>query len=58
MSAARIITIIGIAIIFFYALIQILNFYGIGSNTYRYYLVFYASIVLSILILPNSDPTL
>ena len=58
MSAARIITIIGMAIIFFYALIQLLNFYGVDYNAYWNYLVFYASIVLSILVLPNSEPTL
>jgi len=58
MSAARSITIIGMAVIFFYALIKILNFYGVDSNVYSAYLFFYGSLVLSMFILPNSDPTI
>jgi len=58
MSAGANITIIGMSIIFFYALIKILNFYGIGSNVYGVYLFFYASIILSMFVLPNSEPTL
>lgn len=58
MSAGKVITLIGFTIIFFYALIQIFNFYGIGANVYGAYLFFYATIALSILILPNSEPTL
>jgi uncharacterized membrane protein len=58
MSAARIITIIGLTIIFFYTIIQILKFYGVSSSVYGTYLLFYATMILSILILPNSDPVL
>jgi hypothetical protein len=58
MSAGKVITLIGFTIIFFYALIQIFNFYGIGANVYCAYLFFYVTIALSILILPNSEPTL
>jgi len=58
MSAARSITIVGMSVIFFYALIKILNFYGVDSNVYSAYLFFYASLVLSMFILPNSDPTI
>jgi hypothetical protein len=58
MTAARIITIIGLSIIFFYTIIQILNFYGVGSNVYGTYLLFYASMILTMLVLPNSDPVM
>jgi len=58
MSAGANITIIGMSIIFFYALIKILNFYGIGSNVYGVYLFFYASIILSMFVLPNSESTI
>jgi hypothetical protein len=58
MSAARIITIIGLTIIFFYTIIQILKFYGVSASVYGTYLLFYATMILSILILPNSNPTL
>jgi hypothetical protein len=54
----KVITIIGFSFIFFYAIIQILKFYGVGVSSYGPYLLFYASIVLSILILPNSEPVL
>jgi hypothetical protein len=50
------ITLIGISIIFFYSLVQILKFYGIGEDVYGVYLLFYIFIVASILILPNDYP--
>jgi len=58
MSVGKTITILGLTILFFYAIIQILNFYGVGANVYGTYLLFYATLVLSLLILPNSEPTL
>lgn len=56
MSSSVIITIIGISVVFFYAIIKILNFYGFSYDVYGTYIVFYALMILSILILPNSDP--
>jgi hypothetical protein len=50
------ITLLGITLIFFYSLIQILKFYGLGEEVYGYYLIFYAFIILSIVILPNDYP--
>jgi hypothetical protein len=57
MSAGANITIIGMSIIFFYALVKVLKFYGVDSNDYGFYLFFYASIILSIFVLPNSEPS-
>ena len=56
MSTSTIITIIGLSVIFFYTIIKILSFYGIDSSVYGTYLMFYATIVLSIIVLPNSAP--
>lgn len=54
MSTARTVTIIGFSIIFFYAIIQIFNFYNIEIRVYSTYLFFYALLMLTIIILPNS----
>ena len=51
------ITLIGISIIFFYSISQILTFYGVDQSMYGEYLLFYIFIIFSILILPNSEPT-
>jgi hypothetical protein len=51
------ITIIGVAVIFFYCLIQILKFYGIGEEVYGIYIIFYVMLLLSICILPNNYPS-
>jgi len=50
------ITLLGISLIFFYSLTQILKFYGVGEEVYGYYLIFYAFMLFSILILPNGYP--
>jgi hypothetical protein len=50
------ITLIGLSIIFFYSIIQILKFYGVGEDVYGVYILFYIFIVISILILPNNNP--
>jgi hypothetical protein len=52
----NIITLIGLSIVFFYSMIQILKFYGIGEDVYGIYLFFYVFLVISILILPNDYP--
>jgi hypothetical protein len=51
-----VITLLGLSIIFFYSLTQILNFYGIGEDVYGIYILFYIFIILCILILPNDYP--
>jgi hypothetical protein len=50
------ITLIGISIIFFYSLTQILNFYGVGEDIYGVYILFYIFIIISLLVLPNDYP--
>jgi hypothetical protein len=50
------ITLLGISLIFFYSISQILKFYGVGEEVYGYYLIFYTFMLLSILILPNDYP--
>lgn len=51
------ITLIGLSIIIFYSLTQVLKFYGIGEDIYGIYLLFYIFIILCILILPNDYPS-
>jgi hypothetical protein len=50
------ITLIGLSIIFFYSVTQILNFYGVGEDVYGVYILFYIFIIISILVLPNNYP--
>jgi len=50
------ITLIGLSIIFFYSLTQILKFYGVGEDVYGVYILFYIFIIISILVLPNNYP--
>jgi len=50
------ITLIGLSIVFFYSLTQILKFYGVGEDVYGVYILFYIFIIISILILPSDYP--
>jgi hypothetical protein len=50
------ITLIGLSIVFFYSLTQILKFYGIGEHAYGIYILFYIFIIICILVLPNDNP--
>jgi hypothetical protein len=50
------ITLIGISIIFFYSLTQILTFYGVEEDDFGMYILFYIFIIMYILILPNDYP--
>lgn len=52
------ITLIGISVLLFYSIIQILKFYGIGEETYGIYILFYIFIIVCIIILPNKTPKL
>jgi len=58
MGIGQIITIIGVSLIIYYAVTQILTFYGVDPSAYITYLIFYASMLISIIILPNSEPKL
>jgi hypothetical protein len=52
------ITLLGLSLIFYYIITQTLKFYDIGEEVYGCYFIFYAFIILSILILPNEQPTI
>ena len=58
MAFGKTITFIGVSLLVMYIIIQILTFYGVDQSAYGIYLVFFLFILLSILILPNNDPTL
>lgn len=58
MNLTNTITLLGISILFFYSIVQILNFYSIGPEVYGYYIIFYIFIIISIIVLPNKYPTL
>lgn len=50
------ITLIGVSVIVFYSITQVLTFYGVGEDQYGIYLVFYLFLILCVLILPNDYP--
>ena len=50
------ITLIGLSIVFFYSITQILKFYGVGEDIYGVYILFYIFIIISILVLHNGYP--
>ena len=54
----NIITLIGVAIIFFYSTTNILNFYGVEQETYNTYMYFYALLIMCMIVLPAKNPTL
>jgi hypothetical protein len=54
MKASSIISMLGIALLLFYGITRILEFYGIGINVYGSYVAFYIFILISILVLPNN----
>lgn len=58
MMPSNIITLLGITIIFFYCIIQILNFYGLSISYYGVYLMFFGFMVLCFILLPHNYPTL
>ena len=51
------ITILGISLLFFYSLIQILQFYGIDPSIFAIYIIFYVFLIISKLILPSTYPS-
>ena len=58
MKLSNIITLLGIALIIFYCITQILNFYGVSISTYGIYLVFFGFMTLTFVILPHGYTTL
>lgn len=56
MNTGSTIVIIILSIVVIYITIQILNFYGFGTESYGMYIAFYLFLLLTMLILPqNSD---
>jgi hypothetical protein len=51
------ITLLGMSVLFFYSLSQILNFFGVGKDVYGSYILFYFIMILCIIILPNDYPS-
>lgn len=58
MALGKTISIVGFSVIFIYIIVQILTFYGIGSDKYGTYIGFYAFLLLSTIVLPHDYPTL
>ena len=56
MTLSEIITYLGVSLILYYSLTNILNFYGIGQDVYSIYVLFYLLLMIFILILPSSYP--
>ena len=52
------ITLIGISSIFFYCIIQLLTFFGVGMDVYGPYVLFYVLLIICILFLPNDYPSI
>jgi hypothetical protein len=50
------ITLIGLSIIFFYSITQILKYYGVEEDDYGVYILFYVFIIICMIILPNDYP--
>ena len=50
------ITLLGVAMLFIYSLMQILQFYGVSSENYLVYIYFFIFIIITIFILPTDYP--
>jgi hypothetical protein len=55
MKIGEIFTMLLVSFLVMYILYQIFKFYGIGTDVYAVYFVFYTFILLSILVLPNKE---
>ena len=51
------ILIIGSAILFFYSLSKILNFWGVSEDIYGIYIMFYLFLIITSLVLPLQNDT-
>jgi hypothetical protein len=56
MTLSESITFFGVSLILYYCITKILNFYGISQEAYGVYVLFYALIMIFILILPGDYP--
>ena len=56
MKNSNIASLIGVAVLLFYSVSKILQFYGIGESVYGIYMLFYIFIIALIVVLPNDYP--
>ena len=54
LSLTNIITYVGIAILFIYIVMSIMNFYGVSNESYSIYIIFYIFMFISVLFLGSS----
>lgn len=54
LTVANIVTYVGIAVLLIYVLIGIMNFYGVSSESYHIYIIFYVFLLFSVLLFNNS----
>jgi hypothetical protein len=52
------ITLVGFAAVFFYCLIQLFGYFGIGTEVYGKYLYFYLMLMVCMFVLPKENPKL
>ena len=50
------ITYIGLSLLFLYSFTQIMNYYGVSTDSYFDYILYYIFIMVTILVLPNDYP--
>ena len=53
MTTGKLISFLGVTLLFMYASSKIMDFYGIGSSAYGSYFAFYLFLLLSYFILPT-----
>ena len=56
MKNSNITSLIGVAVLLFYSVSKILQFYGVGESVYGVYMLFYIFIIALIVVLPNDYP--
>lgn len=49
---------VGITVIFFYSMLQVLRFYGVNESAYAIYIIFYLFLVICAVTLPREYPTI
>ena len=55
---ASIITALGLGLLISYSVVQLLKFYGVGIESYGFYLAFYMFLLVSAFVLPQAYSSL
>lgn len=55
LTVANIVTYVGIAVLLIYVVMGIMNFYGISSESYNIYIIFYVFLLFSVLLFNNNS---